>query len=479
MSNVLVWFRNDLRIADNPAFHHACESARSNGHGVIATFLVAKEQWSRHDWGAMKSDFVLRNVAALARLLAALNITLHVRQAPRFDDAPNVIGSLIDQFDITDVYFNNELEINERNRDKHVTAAMTIRGVGVHVFDDQTVIPPGQVRTKSDGAYTVFTPFKKRWIEHVHANPHFLRLLPLPPRQPDSNFITNTTPAADKATCSRTRPDLWPAGIEEAGMRLMTFVHSHIDSYDTDRDIPGINGTSTLSPYLAAGVISVRQCLAVAIDGDISRISVNEGGRETWISELIWREFYKHLLIGFPDLCKGHNFRRNFDSIPWRNDESEFKAWTTGRTGYPIVDAGMRQLNQTGWMHNRLRMITAMFLTKHLLIDWRWGERYFMQHLVDADYAANNGGWQWSASTGTDAQPYFRVFNPWTQSKRFDPQATYIKRFIPELKGLSPDIIHNPDKLAECLFKTDYPNPIVDHKQARERAIQTFRAVNQ
>ncbi len=274
------------------------------------------------------------------------------------------------------------------------------------------------------------------------------------------------------------RDDLWPAGEPEAQRRLENFVQ-RIGNYQRVRDMPAVNGTSLLSPYLAAGVISPRQCLAAALAANKGQIA-GDDGVATWISELAWRDFYTHVLVGFPRVSKHRPFKLKTDQLNWRTDEPKFEAWKQGRTGYPIVDAGMRQLNQTGWMHNRLRMVTAMFLTKHLLIDWRWGEKYFMQHLIDGELAANNGGWQWSASTGTDSVPYFRIFNPFSQSKRFDPDGDFIKKLCPELSPIPPAALHDEKKFSAAIAKhgVDYPTYIVDYKQGRERALQAFKNLN-
>jgi deoxyribodipyrimidine photo-lyase len=256
---------------------------------------------------------------------------------------------------------------------------------------------------------------------------------------------------------------------------LQHFVKERIERYKTDRDSPATAGTSTLSPYLASGVISARQCLESAVAANNGRVDSGKTGVVTWISELIWREFYRHILMGYPRVCRHQPFRLETKQIEWDEDDAHFEAWCAGRTGFPIVDAGMRQLARTGWMHNRVRMITAMFLTKDLFIDWRRGEAHFMRHLVDGDLASNNGGWQWSASTGTDAAPYFRIFNPYSQSRKCDPTGDYIRKFVPELAGLDDDSIHQPEPLAADA--NDYPQPIVDRTQTKERVMAAFKAI--
>jgi deoxyribodipyrimidine photo-lyase len=267
--------------------------------------------------------------------------------------------------------------------------------------------------------------------------------------------------------------DRWPAGEKVALSRLKAFIKDALPDYKDQRDTPAIAGTSRLSAALACGVLSARTCYAFASAMLLEADSQEQPQIQTWLDELVWREFYRQVLVGFPRVCRHQPFKTVTRNIPWSDDKTAFEAWCSGHTGFPIVDAAMRQLNTTGWMHNRLRMITAMFLTKDLLIDWRWGERYFMNQLVDGDFASNNGGWQWAASTGTDAVPYFRIFNPVSQSQRFDPQGTFIRTFVPELPGLDDKTIHNPPPLirASC----GYPMPIVDHTKARLRTLAIFK----
>jgi len=271
----------------------------------------------------------------------------------------------------------------------------------------------------------------------------------------------------------------WPAGEREALRRLDRFVEERIERYDVDRDHPAIEATSTLSPYLACGVISPRQCLAAVADVHEGSIDTTGAGAKTWISELVWREFYRHVLFGFPRVCRGRPFKPETEALNWCDDSDAFRAWCEGRTGVPIVDAAMRQLARTGWMHNRLRMIVAMYLTKDLFVDWREGERFFMHQLVDGDFANNNGGWQWSASTGTDAAPYFRVFNPTSQSRRYDSHGEFIRTWCPELQHLDDRSIHEPASLsAERRGGLDYPAPLVDHAEARRRTLAEWGRIS-
>lgn len=270
---------------------------------------------------------------------------------------------------------------------------------------------------------------------------------------------------------------LFPAGEDAALQRLRRFCREQVQDYRQYRDLPAVPGTSCLSPYLVLGVLSPRQCFNRLWAESPEMLENADSGAFTWLNELIWREFYRHLLVAYPRLCQHHPFIGWTDGLVWNRSESQLKAWQQGQTGYPIVDAAMRQMNETGWMHNRLRMISASFLVKDLLIDWRQGERYFMSQLVDGDLAANNGGWQWAASTGTDAAPYFRIFNPTTQGERFDKDGVFIRRWLPELAAVPDSDIHQPWRWAERQQQhLDYPVPLVDHKQARLATLAAFEA---
>lgn len=471
---VLVWFRNDLRVDDNPALHQACQ--RSDD-GVIAVFLLASQQWRQHDWGLPKVDFVLRNVAALSTALAACNIPLLVLTTDTFADAPRVLLRVIDHHHCSALMFNREYEWNERQRDQIVVAAMQQQGIPVQIFEDQVCLAPDcpSLQTNASKPYTVFTPFKKKWVK-ILEDQGLPTPLPAPVQQPPSPLIPTPVPSVKEVGgMAFSGAHLWPAGEAAARARLEQFLAAAIHTYGDRRNLPSIEGTSSLSPYLACGVISIRVCLAAAVAANHNLLA-SKTGPGIWISELIWREFYRHVLVHFPRVCKSQPFKQDTATVPWRQDQTQFDRWAQGQTGIPIVDAGMRQLNQTGWMHNRLRMITAMFLTKDLLMDWHWGERYFMQHLVDGDFASNNGGWQWSASTGTDAAPYFRIFNPYSQSRKFDPEGQFIRRYCPELASLDQDQIHHPAQVMPLLRTAlNYPEPIVDHSDARLRTLAAFK----
>ncbi len=471
----LVWFRSDLRVRDNTALAEACAAASG---GVAGVFCVCPAQWREHDWADVRVEFLLRSLSALSERLARINVPLRVLAFDRFDEAPARLLALARECGCGAVYLNDEYEVNERRRDDAVARAFEAAGLAARSCTDQVALAPGSVRTKQGAWHRVFTPFRRAWLERLRQEgaPGVRRA---PGKQRPIDVKPDPIPArVEGFDLSRGRPDLWKEGEEHAARRLARFIEDRVEQYAQDRDLPALNGTSTLSPYLTSGVLSARQCLAAAVGANGGRIPAptdQPSGAATWISELIWREFYKHLIVGFPRLCMGRAFRPETERIRWRDDAPGFEAWRDGRTGFPIVDAAMRQLAQTGWMHNRLRMIVAMFLTKDLLIDWRRGERHFMRSLVDGDLAQNNGGWQWAASTGTDAAPYFRVFNPASQSRKFDPEGRFIRRFVPELAGLGDEAIHDPSALP-ALFRATlgYPDPIVEHASARRRVLEMF-----
>ncbi|MEO1584611.1 MAG: deoxyribodipyrimidine photo-lyase [Planctomycetota bacterium] len=476
----MVWFRSDLRTADNDALWWA---RRNGDEGVVGVFTICPEQWREHDWGPMKADFVRRCVIELQKSLGELNIPLKIVVTPRFEGVPEALLELAQALGVGELHMGREYEVHERKRDRRVGDAFESAGISVVRHTNKVLYEPGEIRTKEDKWYSVFTPFKKRlyarWDEETP------EVLPTPDacealvcdgdRVPDPyewkswgfNFD------ADHAT----RPDLWPAGESHAMERFTKYLKGGMDEYKARRDAPAdTGGTSALSPYLTMGCIGPRQVVHACLDANGHEFWKGSKGIAHYISEIVWREFYQHLLVGFPRVSKGRNFNTEYDGLRWAENDEHFAAWSEGRTGVPIVDAAMRQLNTTGWMHNRCRMIVAMFLTKNLLLDWRLGERYFMNKLVDGDLGSNNGGWQWSSSTGTDAAPYFRVYNPISQSERHDPEGEYIRRYVPELSDLGDKEIHDPHERAGGLFQTDaYPKPIVDLRETRERAIDVFK----
>lgn len=468
----LVWFRSDLRTRDHPALFEACRKA---DRGVLAVFTVCPAQWQAYDWGEAKVGFLLRNLRALSAELERTRIPLRILERQTFAGVPEALLTLARAQDCDALFFNREYEVNEARRDEAVSRRFEAAGLAVRAFHDPCILEPGSVEKKTGGFYTVYTPFKRAWMAVLQERGG-VELLGGPKRQPA--LLCAPDPVPESVQGFALRPDLedlWPAGQAAAQKRLARYLGEDVSSYKTLRDFPAADRTSRLSPYLALGVLSARQCLDAALDAGGGERAFGESGLGTWIGQLVWREFYRHILVGFPRVSKNRAFQAQTERVRWRDDVKGFAAWCEGRTGVPLVDAAMRQLARTGWMHNRLRMVAAMYLTKDLLVDWRWGERFFMQQLVDGDLANNNGGWQWSASTGTDAAPYFRIFNPVAQSRKFDPDAAFLRQYLPELANLDNRAIHEPsaDQRKAC----GYPEPIVDHAAARERAIAAFRDI--
>lgn len=458
----LVWFRNDLRLADNAALTAAC--ARSKP--VKACFLVTPGQWQEHNWSAARVQFVLEHANALARQLAKLGITLSFLYADTFAESLDKLEAFCKQHQIAGLHFNEEYGVNERRRDKQAHDRLTNLGIRVAKYRDQTVAPVGQILTQQNEPYSVFTPFSRRWRSWIEETQPTLYPAPSSMGPEVQAEQTDTLPAPFKDA-----PNPLVATAEDAAhQQLDNFLEERAKGYKDNRDFPAVDGTSQLSPYLANGVLSGRQCLIAA-----RQAGVSGDGIETWINEIAWRDFYVHILYHYPRVSMHRAFKPETEALVWNEPGEHFEAWKEGRTGIPIVDAAMRQLKTTGWMHNRLRMITAMFLTKNLFIDWRLGEAWFMQNLVDGFLASNNGGWQWSASTGTDAAPYFRVFNPVTQSERFDPKGEFIRQWLPELARLDNKRIHDPSKGG--VIPKGYPRPVVDLKESRKEAIARFQAL--
>lgn len=468
----IVWFRSDLRTTDHPALSYAARRAT----GVIGVFVATPGQWRSHEWGHPKTDFILRSVQSLSTELASCQIPLLVRVCDRFDGVPQVLLGLARRHRCNVLCFNREPEVNERRRDDAVERVFRNAGLQVQAFEDQAVFSPGSVLTADGSTYKVFSPYKRAWLERLREE-GVPRPLSRPRRQPPAPVRSDPLPSSLARLKDPAIASIWPAGHAEAARRLRRFIASRIDGYAERRDYPSEHATSTLSPYLAAGCISARQCLHAALAPFDFNYDAANAGTQAWVSQLIWRDFYRHLIVAFPRLCMNQPFNPSTRNVRWRRSGRDLTAWKQGRTGYPIVDAAMRCLASTGWMHNRLRMIVAGFLTKDLLIHWREGERHFARYLVDLDLANNNGGWQWAASTGTDAAPYFRVFHPVTQGKRFDPDAAFIHAHVPELAGLETRYAHEPWKLSPAdRRRLPYPSPICDHAEARQRAIEAFRA---
>lgn len=473
---MLLWFRNDLRTHDNPALHFflsevSAQELLSSDMPHKAVFFISEKQWLEHHWSPIKIDLIKRHASSLVEELAQVNIELEIVEVPDFSAQTTYLSEYCDVNNISHVIANSEVEINEQQRDKTCVEL----GIPLKLFEADVIVPKGKVLNKSGEMYKVFTPFKKAWLTYVkeHGFEYLGRAETKNSVKPLASAIKSNCKEA--ISTSNTLSNHWPlASVIETEV-LPSFIQQKLALYNDQRDIPSIKGTSGLSPYLAIGAISPRYLLFVVLNHYPDLLTASDSPKFSWVNELIWREFYRNLLFHFPQLCKNQCFKDKYSSIAWHNNLPYFKAWCDGRTGYPIVDAAMRQLNQTGWMHNRLRMVVASFLTKHLLIDWRWGEQYFMEHLIDGDLASNNGGWQWAASTGCDSQPYFRIFNPTRQSERFDPKGDFIRKFLPELKEIPDKEIHAPHRFITKSNLDIYWPTIVEHKEARLMALDFYK----
>ncbi|HAS6212209.1 TPA: deoxyribodipyrimidine photo-lyase [Vibrio vulnificus] len=464
MAMKLVWLRRDLRSVDNTALNHAIATSQE----VVACFVATPLQWRDHHMAPMQADLIARRLAVLAEELNALNIPLLYDEVDDYAQSATRVANWAEQLAVSEVVFNREYEVNERVRDEQLINQLASSEIGVLDVEDKCAQAPGCVLNKQGDYFKVFTPFKKAWLKSF-VPPQIIKTSAAQPVVLPEALQSSLWHEQAPFSYPRQSSEAWSVDSHQIRETLRRFCHEEVDRYHEQRDFPATAGTSVLSPYLAIGAISVRQCIA-RLYWQQSYLS---NGREVWLSELIWREFYHHLIHFEPKLVKGQGFVEWEKHLLWPAKPDWFDRWCRGETGYPIVDAAMRQLNQTGWMHNRLRMIVASFLTKDLHVNWRLGEQYFMQKLVDGDFAANNGGWQWCASTGCDGQPYFRIFNPITQGEKFDPNGEFVKYWLPELAQVPSKFVHQPWNWPGHM-QLDYPAPMVDHKQEREITLSLY-----
>ncbi|KAJ3869453.1 DNA photolyase, FAD-binding/Cryptochrome [Lentinula novae-zelandiae] len=519
---VVYWMRMaDLRISDNHALSLASAQAKKEEIPLIVLFVISPQDYKAHDRGPRRIDFTLRNLAMIRNSLAELNIPLYTSTHDVRKTLPAAVLSLMQDWKCTNIYGNIEYEVDELRRDMEVCALAKSKGVRAKFVHNKCIIEPGVVTTKENKAYSVYSPYQRKWISILNDNQdQYLTEYPDP--HPNVDGIREDTELSKLFECEvpkfvpgfeledddkQTMATVWPAGEEVALQILNYFLHtksrtsqmgaanpvaegaesldkaSRIMKYGQDRDNADRDTTSRLSPYLSAGIISVRECVRATLK--LQKSKKVDGSRDTgvgrWIQELAWRDFYTGVLAFFPRVSMGRPYLEKFAAVEWEAHQEAgvgggdvvLRRWKEGMTGVPVVDAAMRCIRQMGWVHNRFRMITAMYLTKDLMIDWRVGERYFMENLIDGDLASNNGGWQWSASTGVDPCPYFRIFNPYSQSIKVDPTGDFIREFVPELSKLRGPDLHNPS--ASVASKLGYPHPIISHEEGRQRALERFK----
>jgi deoxyribodipyrimidine photo-lyase len=464
VQRVIHWFRRDLRLTDNTGLTEACRQAEH----VLPVFIFEDALRTGPDVGAARLTFLLRSLRALEQSLRRCGSALIIRHGRSEVEIPRLARELKAQA----VFCNTRYEPYAQKRDARVFNALNEIGVGFEPFKDAVIWHETDILTQAGRPFTVFTPYAKAWRE---------RKAPAPRTSADAGKLRSreTIRPEDLPNDSGSlgfplSQDIFEAGEEAAGRALDTFLRNRLFDYAAARDRADLDNTSQLSAHLRAGTIGIRMIVERLTARKQDGTAAQQQSCDAFLKELIWREFYLQVLHNFPHVMRGA-FRPEYDRLEWSENEEHFQAWRAGRTGYPIVDAAMRCLNATGWMHNRLRMTAAMFLTKDLLIHWQRGERYFMQQLVDGDLAANNGGWQWSAGTGTDAAPYFRIFNPVSQGKKSDPNGRFVRRWIPELAGIPDECIHEPWK--EPLLASGYPTRIVLHQEQRPKALAMFQRI--
>lgn len=487
---VVHWYKRDLRTFDNRSLSLAARKSKEAGVPLICVFLLSPEDYKAHFTSPARIDFDLRTLKIVQEDLSDLDIPLYMETVEKRKSLPSRLIELCRGWGAKHVYCNIEYEVDELRRETLLTHKCLDKGISFTVVHDDVVVAPGELQTGNGKQYAVYSPWLRAWIAHIDKNPHLLEPSPAPDKNPPSARSTftdlfemsvPTAPEGKQLTEEEMKrfEHLWPAGEHAAHERLEKFLATSIKKYKDSRNMPGIDGTAKLSVHHSAGTLAARTSVRMARDANTTKkLDGGNAGHGTWISEIAWRDFYKHVLAHWPYICMFKPFKYEYTNVQWEYNDEHFDRWCKGATGFPIVDAAMRQCRATAYIHNRCRMIVASFLSKDLLLDWRLGEKYFMEHLIDGDFASNNGGWGFSASVGVDPQPYFRIFNPLLQSEKFDPSGDYIRKWLPELKGVKGSAIHDPygrgaGKEAE---RAGYPRSIVDHKVCRERALARYKA---
>ncbi len=466
--SALVWFRRDIRLDDHHALFKACKEHQDVQLVFVFDTNILSKLKNKND---RRITFIIESLKDLERELLSFNSSLHIL----YGDPTKEIPQFIKKNKIKHLYFNRDYEPYAKRRDKKVYEELSKSKIKVDACKDSVIFESPEVKTNNGDIYKVFTPYKNKWLDTFKSR----KLPKYTPNMESLKKIENPKSILEVNWFSEIgfeeSDNLIKGGRSEALKKLKKF-KPKISQYKKNRDYPAIPGTSDISTYIRHGCVSIRELVR------FSRNNPDEG-KDTWLSELVWRDFYQMILDTHPHITKS-SFKPEYDKINWSNNKKLFQAWCDGQTGFPIVDSAMRCFNKTGMMHNRLRMVVASFLCKLLHIDWRWGEEYFAEYLMDFDLAANNGGWQWSSSSGCDSQPYFRIFNPYSQSEKFDKDGEFIKKYCPELKGFKKKLIHQPDKAdlseqmeAGCVLGKDYPFPIIDYKEAREFTLNELYAV--
>ncbi|MBC8000124.1 MAG: deoxyribodipyrimidine photo-lyase [Leptolyngbya sp.] len=473
-SPVVVWFRQDLRVEDNPALVNAVE----RGGPVIPLFIWSPAEEGNWESGGATKWWLHHSLENLSETLKKLGSPLILREG----DSLKALRKVIKETGAGAVFWNRRYEPSTIERDKNIKSSLKDDGIDVQSFNGSLLFEPWQIMNGKNEPYKVFTAFYKNATALITPPTPLDRLDKLPkPKEKIESLAVSDLKLMPKIKWYLGMTEEWTPGERGAKENLDNFIDGVVDDYIGDRNIPSVVGTSKISPYLHFGEISPRQVWYAVKAKD--KTSAGRDGKNTYLKEIVWREFAYHLIYHFPHTAE-KPLRPEFEKFPWRDDKALLEAWQKGMTGYPLVDAGMRELWHTGWMHNRIRMVVASFLVKDLILPWQEGAKWFWDTLVDADLASNTLGWQWSAGCGADAAPYFRVFNPILQSEKFDPKGKYIRKWVPEIAKLEDKWIHKPWEAPELLLKAagvelgkTYPKPIVDHSFARNRALEAFKQI--
>ncbi len=464
----LVWFRRDLRDYDHAAFYHALKTSKQ----VYCTFVFDTDILDKlKNKADRRVEFIWESLFELKQALQHKGGDLIVKHGAALTCIPELASHL----NVEAIFTNQDYEPEAIQRDEQVQKTLKQNGIEFHSYKDQVIFEKSEILNKSNKPYLVYTPYRNAVLQRL--DDFYLKPYPV---DHYIHHLAKTSPAdlipLEKMGFKKTNLTNLnlPTGMS-GGKQLLNDFKSRMHQYKEARNYPSIKGVSYLSTHLRFGTVSIRHLATTAY-------RMENNGAETWLNELIWRDFYFQILHHHPQVASGHTFNPAFDDIQFPNNKAFFEAWCEARTGYPLIDAAMRQINQTGYMHNRLRMIVASFLVKDLLIDWRWGEQYFAEHLIDYDFSANNGGWQWAASTGCDAQPWFRIFNPVTQSQRFDKEGKFIRKYLPELNQCTDKEVHQPWQISSTrqqsiglIIGESYPAPIVDHASQRTLALDLYK----
>ncbi|USS94325.1 FAD-binding domain-containing protein [Buchnera aphidicola] len=468
--NNLVWFRNDLRIEDNKALYFSCKNKKKN---VIALFIATPEQWKIHDMSYRQAFFIHKRLIYLKKKLKKINISFFYKEVKTYIDCIEYLLNFCKKYNINNVFYNYQYELNETHRDKKIKKILLLNKIFFKGFHDNVLINPKLIKNNDGLSYKIFRFFKKKSLKILKN--HKIKLFKTPKIR-KKNIMINNHILFFSYKYEKFHEKTFPYKDNQIKKKIKIFFDKKIYTYLKSKDYPIFNSTSKFSLYLSLGIFSIRKFFYYIIKKKIK----NKKNLFILLEKILWRDFFKHLFFQYPILSQNKSFKFWEKKIKWNNSEKYLKSWEQGKTGYPIVDAGMRELNLTGWINNRIRMITSNFLVKNLFIDWKLGAKYFMLKLIDADFSLNTGNWQWISSIGTDSVPYIRTFNPYIQSKKFDLNGDYIKKYIPELIKVPIKHIHNPQF---WLKKNDphskYPQPIVEYKLVKKIFIKKIKKIIQ